>query len=148
MISNRTSLYICMSFWTFSCWQILKMVPLTEMTIPILCFLPMTTGQIYREKLWKHTWNTTEKRSVKVNVVGINTILMHNLVMPRHQIVHLRTFGCIQWEFDWFYGRSKARCYPFNLDEHQFWGENPQWNAWDILYDIICDVHYDVKMQL
>ena len=40
--------------------------------------------------------------------------------MVRGPYGHLRTFGGIQWEFDLFNGRPKARCYPFNIVGHRF----------------------------
>jgi len=62
----------------------------------------------------------------KWNPAELNAILKQNLVPCRHGAGHLRTFGCIQWEWELFNGRPKARCYPFDLDGHRFQGKNPQ----------------------
>ena len=51
---------------------------------------------------------------------------MNNLVSTDQNGGQLRMFGTIQWEWELYRGRPKARCNPFNLDGHQFWGENPQ----------------------
>ena len=58
---------------------------------------------------------------------------------------HLDAYSGTLWECDFFNGRPSVRCYPFDLEEHRFQGENPQVkNAWDIMCDIICDVHHDI----
>ena len=62
----------------------------------------------------------------KWNPAEVNTILKQNLVPCRHGTGHLRTFGCIQWEWELFNGRPKALCYPFYLDGHCFQEKNPK----------------------
>ena len=56
----------------------------------------------------------------------LNSIITGNLVGGPHG--HLHSFGCIQWEraSDLFQGRPKARCYPFDIQGHQFRNKNPK----------------------
>ena len=54
----------------------------------------------------------------------LNAIITGNLVGGDHG--HLHTFGCIQWECELFNGRPKARCYPFDIDDHRFRNKNRQ----------------------
>ena len=56
----------------------------------------------------------------------LNAILENNLVPSHNGRGQLRTFGCIQWECELYSGRPKARCYPFNMKGHRFWGKNCQ----------------------
>lgn len=112
---------------------------------PILRFLPSKLAEFIGENYSDILGIPPKRDRSKWNVQELNAILMNNLVMPRHGRGHLQTFGRIQWECDLFNGRPSARCYPFDLDEHRFRGQNPQvQHAWDITCDIICDVHYDV----
>jgi hypothetical protein len=62
---------------------------------------------------------------------------------------HLRTCGAIQLEFELFNGRLKARCYPFDLPKHHFWGETLKVyhdvTIYHLVYQDICtDILYDV----
>ncbi len=90
-----------------------------------------------------------------------NAITTGNLVGGPYG--HLRTFGCIQWENELFGGRPKARCYPFNIQDHRFrHKKNPQVDALyrtryrkhyrvefsiivlDIIYNIVYDIGLDI----
>ena len=106
----------------------------------VLRFMPTKLAEFIGENYGNILGIPPKRDQSKWNVEELNAILRHNLAMPRHWKGHLRTFGCIQWECDFFNGRPKARCYPFDLDEHRFRGGNPQVNAWDILWDIACDI--------
>ena len=89
-------------------------------------FLPIKLAKFIEESYGFILGIPSKQNRSKWNSEELNTILMHNLVMPRHGKGHLRTFGCIQWESDWFNGRPKANCYPFDFDEHHFQGGNSQ----------------------
>ena len=66
------------------------------------------------------------KRDREWSVGELNAILADNLVPNQGGKGQLRTFGCIQWECELYSGRLKARCYPFNMKNHRFRGENRQ----------------------
>jgi hypothetical protein len=57
-----------------------------------------------------------------------NVILENNLVPSQNGRGQLRTFCCIQWEWELYSGRPKA---SFNLSGHHFRGKNHQ------VFDII-----------
>ena len=59
------------------------------------------------------------------NVWELNQVLANNLV-PNSDGWHLKTFTTLQWEFELYNGRPKARCYTFDLDSHRFRCRNQQ----------------------
>ncbi len=74
--------------------------------------------------------NLPEKKLAKPNPQGdlwtaqeLDAIITGNLVGGPYD--HLQTFCCIQWECEVFNGRSKARCYPFDIDGCRFRNKNP-----------------------
>ena len=105
-------------------------------------------------------------RGQKWTAGELNTILLHNMVPSTGGACQLGTFGCIEWESELYSGRPKARCYPFNLPGHRFWGRTRQVCCWVIshmisymishmishmisymiqqytLWDIMCDIIY------
>jgi hypothetical protein len=81
----------------------------------------------------------------------LNSIITGNLVGCPH--CHLHTFCCIQWECELVHGRPKARCYPFDIQGHQFWNKNPKVKTYnmkskdivyDIAYNIVSDIGYNI----
>ncbi len=38
----------------------------------------------------------------------------------------LTTFGCVEWESEFFRGTMRARCYPFNMPKRRFHSVNPK----------------------
>jgi hypothetical protein len=53
----------------------------------------------------------------------LNAITSNLVVGPNG---HVHTFGCIQWECYHFNGRPKARCYPFDIQGHNYQNKNPK----------------------
>jgi hypothetical protein len=66
-----------------------------------------------------------------------NDILRNHLVHDRKGCL-LRTFGCVEWEYELFRGIMLARCYPFNLPRHRFHNMNIQ------VLDNVCTELYHV----
>jgi hypothetical protein len=93
---------------------------------PILSWLPGLN--------WQRGWVKTLGRSCvlppskALNGLwgGWNGILESNLVPNHNGKGQLRTFCCIQREFELYSGRPKARRCPFNLSGHRFRGKNRQ----------------------
>ncbi len=56
----------------------------------------------------------------------LNAILENNLVPSHGGKGQLRTFCCIQWEWECYSGRPRALSYPFNLAGHRFRVKNRQ----------------------
>ena len=54
---------------------------------------------------------------------ALNNILIHCLVSNRRGN-NLHTFQCVEFESDLYRGVMRARCYPFNMEEHRFYGKN------------------------
>ncbi len=65
------------------------------------------------------------KRDLKRTAGELNAILENYLVPSHCGKGQLRTFGCIQWEWELYSGRPKALC-SFNLGGHRFWEKNCQ----------------------
>ena len=38
----------------------------------------------------------------------------------------LTTFGCVEWESEMFWGKMRARCYPFDMKNRLFHSFNPK----------------------
>lgn len=70
--------------------------------------------------------NIPAKLDAQWSVGELNNILHENLVPCGVKGGHLRTFGMIEWECDLYRGRTRARCYPFNIDGHRFRGKTVQ----------------------
>ncbi len=112
---------------------------------PILRWLPL--GENFGQELC-----IPPKRGLEWTAGELNAILESNLVPNHNGRGQLRTFWCIQWECELYSGRPKARCYPFNLSGHCFWGKNSQvfhiiWFCctwYHIWYHIVIDILYDI----
>ena len=89
------------------------------------------------------------KNEDKWTAAELNTILIQVNNVVRGPPGHLSTFGGIRWECDLFNGRPKARCYPFNIDGHQFRDQNPQiTNIYRIQYRIRHRVRYRIRHRI
>ena len=53
----------------------------------------------------------------------LNNILIHCLVSNRRGD-NLHTFQCVEFESDLYRGVMRARCFPFNMENHRFYGKN------------------------
>ena len=53
----------------------------------------------------------------------LNRILQTCLVFDRKGN-NIDTFQTVEFESDLYRGVMRARCYPFNLENHRFWGRN------------------------
>ena len=102
---------------------------------PILQWLPSKLAEWIAENLGQDL-AIPEKCGDKWTVQELNNILRENLVPTGTNGGHLRTFGAIQWESELFRGRPKARCYPFDLPGHHFWGKNPK-----VLYGMLYNCY-------
>ncbi len=85
--------------------------------------LAMMQSMTAREMLTE-IWITTS--SATVTAGELNAILDNNLIPSHGGKGQLRTFCCIQWEWECYSGRPKALCYPFNLKGHRFRRKNSQ----------------------
>ena len=54
---------------------------------------------------------------------ALNNILIHCLASNRRG-ENLHTFQCVEFESDWYRGVMRARCYPFDMETHRFYGRN------------------------
>jgi len=54
---------------------------------------------------------------------ALNNILIHCLVSNRRGD-NLHTFQCVEFESDLYRGVMRARCFPFNMEKHRFYGKN------------------------
>ena len=45
----------------------------------------------------------------------------------------LTTFGCVEWESEFFRGTMRARCYPFNMEKRRFHSVNPK-----VCHSVLC----------
>jgi hypothetical protein len=53
----------------------------------------------------------------------LNNILIRCLVSNRRGN-NLHTFQCVEFESDLYRGVMRARCFPFNMEKHRFYGKN------------------------
>ena len=53
----------------------------------------------------------------------LNRILTQCMVSNRRG-ENLHTYQCVEFESDLYRGVQRARCYPFNMDQHRFHGKN------------------------
>ena len=84
---------------------------------PVLRWLPTKLAEWIGSNMAEEL-QIPEKQGELWTAAELNAIITGNLVgVPQG---HLHTFGCIQWECELFNGRPKARCYPFDMDCHQF----------------------------
>ena len=93
---------------------------------PMLQFLPQKLAEWiannYAEELnvplrpgLSQPWSTA--------TVTLNQILQTCLVSDRKGI-NIHTFQTVEFESDLYRGVMRARCYPFNMERHRFWGRN------------------------
>ena len=54
---------------------------------------------------------------------ALNNILIHCLVSNRRGD-NLHTFQCVEFESDLYRGVMRARCFPFDMENHRFYGKN------------------------
>jgi hypothetical protein len=54
---------------------------------------------------------------------ALNNILIHCLVSNRRGD-NLHTFQCVEFESDLYRGVMRARCFPFKMAQHRFYGKN------------------------
>jgi hypothetical protein len=87
---------------------------------PILRWLPTKLAEWIGDNYGNALGIPARNHANGWTVGELNSILENNLVPGTKG--HLRTFGAIQWECELFYGRPKARCYPFDLPKHGFRG--------------------------
>lgn len=92
---------------------------------PILRWLPSKLAEYIADNHGK-ALNIPAKLGAQWSVGELNNILHQNLVPCGGNGGHLRTFGMIEWECELYKGRTRARCYPFDLDGHRFRGKTVQ----------------------
>ena len=55
----------------------------------------------------------------------------------------LTTFGCLEWESEFFRGTMHARCYPFNMEKRRFHSVNPK-----VCHSILCTSYFHIPHSL
>ncbi len=68
---------------------------------------------------------------------ALNNILIHCLVSNRRGD-NLHTFQCVEFESDLHRGVMRARCFPFDMNEHRFYGKNVKVSLHSIHMQSIC----------
>ncbi len=55
----------------------------------------------------------------------------------------LTTFGCVEWESDFFRGTMRARCYPFDMPKKRFHSFNPK-----VCHSVLCTSYLHIPYSL
>ena len=88
---------------------------------PLLQFLPQKLAE-WLAKNMSEELNLPDPGD-EWSSAALNNILIHCLVSNRRGD-NLHTFQCVEFESDLYRGVMRARCFPFDMENHRFYGKN------------------------
>ena len=110
---------------------------------PVLRWLPTKLAEWIGENLQDELGfaDKTDKRAAAGS--GWTPAELNNILQAHVVDGALTTFGCVEWESDFFRGTMRARCYPFDMPKRRFHSLNTK-----VCHSVLCTSYLHIPHSL